>query len=499
MRGMAPPRDLDPASAVADAGAPTLDEYDALCEEIAQVQGVINLASARLVELTRRGMDLGVSGGTNLRPREWLAWRAGIAPERAASFVKVAERAHELPHTVAALVAGELTVDQAAVIARHVPVRFEESAAEVARSCTVAQLRFALPHYRDRKPPRPKADDATDPDAHGHITSRTDDTGYHLHLHLRDAARGAVVDQALKAMREDLQRQARADAPDGATAPPVFAADAMVALAETALLAGEAARPGTDRYLVHVHLQAGPQGLELLTHQGIPIPEAERRHLLCDAKLRGLVHDGHGVPLGTGRTTRAINRRMRRAVEFRDGHCCSVPGCGRTTGLEIHHIIHWEDGGVTETHNLIALCGFHHRGTLGISGNADLPRHTAPGVVFTNGWGRPLDPAGQPVVPPRPERGSGHGSRPAAHLASAAAVAGVGRHCYQPPTGERLDPWGFHPIEADPPGPDPADEPAPPPPRAGASGHPPAVVDRDSSCPEGGTATDPTRAGPAVG
>ncbi|WP_421119421.1 DUF222 domain-containing protein [Aquihabitans daechungensis] len=484
---MAPPRTLDPASA----GGGSVDAYEALCEEIARTQGVINLAEARLVELARQGLAMGVSGGTNLSPKAWLAWRAGISPERAGSFVKIAERAEQLPHTIAALDAGALTVDQAAVIARHIPVRYEESAARVAQSCTVEQLRKTLPHYRDRKPVEPRPE--SDPEAHGHISTRYDDSGYHLHLHLRDAAQGAIVDQALKAMHEDLRRQARADAPEGCNPQRVYAADAMVALAETALAAGEAARPGTDRYLVHVHLEAGPAGVQLMTHLGIALPDGERRHLLCDSRLRALVHDGT-TPLGTGRSTRTINRRMRRAIEHRDGGC-SVPGCGRSTGLEIHHIWHWEDGGPTETWNLIALCAHHHRchhhGTLGITGNADHPRHTEPGVVFTNTWGHPLDPAGQPILPTPPEPGT----HPAHHVAETATDAGIGTHTYLPPTGERLDRSGFHLIEADEPPPtDPADPTDAPPPDITGQ-RPPAARPAPTS-PTGDTPIDPTRAGP---
>ncbi len=492
---MTPPRSLDPAAAGAAGGGVAVDAYDALCDEVARTQGVINVAEARLVSLAAQGLAMGVSGGTNLSPKGWLAWRAGISPERASSFVKIAERAGELPHTMAALSAGELTVDQAAVIARHIPVRYEESAARVASCCTVEQLRKTLPHYRDPKPA--KAEPESDPEGPGSISTRYDTDGYHLHLHLRDAAAGAVVDQALKAMHEDLRRQARADAPDGAVPQRVYAADAMVALAETALLAGEAARPGTDRYLVHVHLEAGPHGLTLMTHLGIPLPEGERRHLLCDSRLRALVHDDTtGAPLGTGRLTRTINRRMRRAIEHRDG-CCAVPGCGRSTGLEIHHIVHWEDGGPTETWNLIALCAHHHRahhrGTLGIAGNADLTRHTAPGVVFTNGWGRPLDPVGQPIVPERPKPGT----TPTQHVETTAGAIGIEPHTYLPPTGERLDRSGFHLMEADPPDTEPpeADRLDPPP---DATGQRPPAAPPDPVSPAGDTPIDPTQAGPDV-
>ncbi len=491
---MTPPRSPDPVSAGDAAGA----GYAGLCDEIAETQGIINLAEARLVSLTAQAIEMGLSGGTNLPDKAWLAWRAGISPERASSIVKIAKRAGELPHTIAALNAGELTVDQAAVIARNVPGRYDESAANVARFCTVRQLRQALPHYRDRRPEKPQPGSDADVEAHGSVSTRTDESGYHLHLHLHlpDVAKGAIVDQALKAMHEDLKRQAKADAPDGCGPQPVYATDALIALAETALQAGEAARPGTERYLVVVHLEAGAEGtVELMTHLGIPIPDGERRHILCDSRLQALVHDGT-TPLGCGRTTRTINRKLRRAIEHRD-HGCSVPGCGRTTGLEVHHIWHWEDGGPTETWNLIALCAHHHRchhrGTLGIAGNADLPRHSEPGVVFTDGWGHPVEPVGQPITPTR----RGAGQTAAQHVIDTARAAGTGTHTYIPPTGERLDRWGFHLCEADPPDTDPPDteeDGDPPPPTVTGQRH--GSAPPDPAGPQGDAPTDPTRAGP---
>jgi len=417
-----PPRtpDVNPSSDVA---------YDAIVAEIAVVQGLINVAEGRLVELTRRGLEVGVSGGTCLTPVKWLAWRAGIAPERAYGMVRLAERAEELPRTLAALAAGELTVDQATEVARHVPARYDESAARVASCCTVKQLRQALPCYRD-----PKPDDGSGSDERRSVSTRVDEHGWWGRFRLPEAE-GAIVDQALKAMYEDLKRQARRDAPDGVDPEPVNAADALVALAKTALQAGEAARPGTDRYLVHAHLEAGAHGVQLMTHLGIVVPDNQRRQILCDTRLRGIVHDGI-APVGIGHTTRIVNRRLRRAIEHRD-RGCAVPGCGRTTNLDIHHIWHWEDGGPTETPNLITLCKHHHtchhNGTLGITGNADLPRHVEPGVVFTNPRGHPLGPVGHPTPP-----------APGTDLPDAARAIGIEPHRYQPPTGERLDRWGFH-------------------------------------------------------
>ena len=48
-------------------------------------------------------------------------------------------------------------------------------------------------------------------------------------------------------------------------------------------------------------------------------------------------------------------------MEYRDRYRCRFPGCGARHWLQIHHVIHWADGGPTNLDNLILLCGFHHR------------------------------------------------------------------------------------------------------------------------------------------
>jgi hypothetical protein len=320
--------------------------YQQVVARIAEVQGIINIAEAELVSLVRQGIDIGVSGGTALTVQGWVAWRTGMTPGRAYSITRLAERADELPATIAALDAGELTIDQAGEIARNVPSRYEASASRVARHATVAQLRTTLPAYRD-----PKPTDGSPRKERREVATGVDEHGWWARLRLPEAE-GALVDQALQSMHDDLRRQAQADAPDGTPPEPVTRADALVALAETALAAGQAARPGTERYLVHLHLEAGPHGLQLMTHLGIVLPDDQRQRILCDPTVRTITHDPDtGAPLSVGRKTRHINRRLRRAIEYRD-RGCTVPGCNRTTGLEIHHIHHWEHGGPTTTSNL---------------------------------------------------------------------------------------------------------------------------------------------------
>ncbi|MDQ1487335.1 MAG: hypothetical protein QOJ62_3028 [Actinomycetota bacterium] len=70
---------------------------------------------------------------------------------------------------------------------------------------------------------------------------------------------------------------------------------------------------------------------------------------------------GPSLPLDVGRAERLATPAMRRALYLRDGGC-AMPGCDCPRGwLEVHHIIHWADGGITAVWNLVLLCRRHHR------------------------------------------------------------------------------------------------------------------------------------------
>lgn len=286
------------------------------------------------------------------------------------------------------------------------------------------------------------------------VSHGVDEKGWWLSARLA-ADQGAVIDQAFTALREDLYRQACVGLPEGAPKPTITAADVLLAMAETALRAGEAHLPGSDRYLVHTHLEHRPahapgSGAIASLHLGTLLPHHLRQLLLCDARLRP-VHQVGGTAVNIGRTSRVISRRLRRIIEHRDGGC-AVPGCHRSHGLEIHHIHHWEDGGPTDTANLVTLCSTHHRthhaGRLGIAGNADEPGHPD-GLRFTDLFGRTMAPSATPT-PPALELG----------LHSAANTAGIEPGSYARPLNERLDTRDV--FFAPDPSPDPMKPPEPP-------------------------------------
>jgi hypothetical protein len=76
----------------------------------------------------------------------------------------------------------------------------------------------------------------------------------------------------------------------------------------------------------------------------------------CDA-----VHLGSLDAAAPERATTTVTTRKREQVLARDGYCCTVPGCRRNVGLDLHHIEYQSRGGNHDLKNLTTLCDLHHR------------------------------------------------------------------------------------------------------------------------------------------
>jgi len=84
------------------------------------------------------------------------------------------------------------------------------------------------------------------------------------------------------------------------------------------------------------------------------------RHLACDAAIARVVIAPDGTPKELGRTARAPSAGQRRGARVRDRSRCRVPGC-RSWLVQLHHLVHWVDGGCTDLHNMVSMCPRHHR------------------------------------------------------------------------------------------------------------------------------------------
>jgi hypothetical protein len=407
--------------------------------EVNDIVGVLNSQNAALVDrvvvlLADERLWAG-EGMTSMSA--WVAWRAGMSPAMARSVVAIAERVAELPASVEAFRRGELSLDQMATIARNAPAWTDVQSRDYAVVMTVTQLRHVLQKYpfpaldddgRELPDEPPATADAASGDAasgdggsvaapedddediadsakssdSGSASERSsveeflslwqdDDGSFRLSGRL-DADAGMIVQAALDEARDRLFQRGEFGA---------GLADALVEMADASLdsVTDPARR---SRFRVNLFINTDHNARNMADAAGWNVPDAIRRYLTCNGTVTPVFVD-NGLPVSVGRAQYVVPARTRTVIEHRDHGACRVPGCDATLGLEVHHLIHWEHGGRTDTDNLVLVCSkhhrMHHRGRLDITGNADRPD----GLEFRNQHGRLIAPSGAaPTVPTGP-------------------------------------------------------------------------------------------------
>ncbi|GIF26380.1 hypothetical protein BJ973_005740 [Actinoplanes tereljensis] len=123
--------------------------------------------------------------------------------------------------------------------------------------------------------------------------------------------------------------------------------------ASSAEPSGEPPAPG--------HGSAGRSGVSGALDTDAPISAAEARQMACDAQIIPAVLGADGQVLDIGRARRLFTGPLRRALILRDGGC-AFPSCDRPANwADGHHIQSWADGGPTTLSNACLLCRYHHR------------------------------------------------------------------------------------------------------------------------------------------
>ena len=344
---------------------------EVLFEEMAELTGQRNAIDGRLVEIVAvidgRGTEDGNSlwGVTGCRSIDALvAWKAGVSPRHAETMVAVAHRMDELERCVAGLREGRVSLDQIGVIAEGGGQGCDEHYAELVKVATVSQLRTAV-----KREPRPEPESKPEPKRTITKIENDDSTTWRITLPKVEAAKFEAAHQSRRdALVADWKRdhdaQDSIDPEDGwardgdaesvvsEQAPPFpDGVDAFMSLIEAGWDTDVAARPHGQHTTVVMHVDVEKPVAAL--HLGPALSDDDRRYLLCDATCE-VWFERSGRPIGVGRATRTIGRRLRRALEHRD-QTCVVPGCGATRGLHAHHLVHWENGGPTELSNLVLL------------------------------------------------------------------------------------------------------------------------------------------------
>jgi Domain of unknown function (DUF222)/HNH endonuclease len=397
------------------------ERLEVLFDELTELAGQRNAIDGRIVEIVAEMERDELCGATGARSVAALvAWKIAASSANAHTITTIAGRLEEFPRCAQGMREGRLSLDQVGVIAARAGEGSDEHYAQLAQVATVNQLRTAV-----NLEPRPEPDSRPEPQRSITKTPSGEFTCWRIKLTHLEAAK---FDAALASHRDALIAEWKHDRGDGQRPSDIVPSlpgtvDAFMRLVEAGWDAEAARRPHGHHTTVVVHVDVEQRAAAL--HLGPLLTDAERRYLTCDATYE-VWFKRDGEVIGAGRTTRQINRRLRRALEHRQP-TCAVPGCGATRGLHAHHIRHWEDGGHTELDNLVLVCPYHHRlhhrGLITITG-------PAVDLTVTDSSGRPLN-AGSLARPP--------------NLPPPAVPPCPG------PTGERADWWWYEPFQPQPP------------------------------------------------
>jgi hypothetical protein len=309
---------------------------------------------AAVVELDRR-RAWRVDGATSMVA--WLVQQCGVAAATAREWVTAATKLKELPKISDALSQGKLSFDQVKPLVEVAKPETDAKLAEEATHWSAKQVRELATAARQQ----------SDGQAAGFYARRFlrfDDRRRMLTGVLPDdqyaVVKGSLVARASRRLKERAPFDQRM-------------ADALVALCKRDVAGKGPAEGGDDApraggmrrnrptVVVHADMEflAGGEGGAELDVLG-PVSREVARRIACDAKVLVSADGPMGQSLNLGRTRRDASDAQRIEIRRRDKGC-RFPGCTHTEFTDVHHVLHWTNGGTTDLSNLVELCDQHHR------------------------------------------------------------------------------------------------------------------------------------------
>jgi hypothetical protein len=323
----------------------------------------------RLAEIERRAT---FQRDGHLSAASWLASEFKVGWGAARDQVRTARALEEMPETRKALEEGEVSMSAAKVLVQardSDPDEFRDSEKQLvdaARIHSTNDLQRVAQYWRQAV----EREQALESDQKVRARRRLHASVSFLGMVRLDGELDPETGETLlTALRAVLDAESKASRTSDDRTPAQRRADALGEICRQWLDSGQRPRVGGER--PHVTVMVGvdalrdvaagdvPGGASELDHVGPVVPETARR-LACDASIRRVVMAGRSEPLDLGRRTPVIPPGMRRAVIVSDRHC-RFPGCDRPQAwCDVHHVVHWAEGGPTSFQNLLLLCHRHH-------------------------------------------------------------------------------------------------------------------------------------------
>jgi hypothetical protein len=295
-----------------------------------QVEAVFAAATAAF-EDSGAYQEVGARTGAS-----WLRHQLRMSPGEARRRIRVGQQLKDLPLTQAAFLAGDIGLAQVEILAAAVDdlglkvvQGAEAELVELARLNDPWDLREQirlLKHSVDPDSVDEAGKKALDK-RHFTVTPVGDEW---LAKGVLDAESGALVAKVLDTLSQPEPGDERSAGQRRA--------DALADLCRSVLDAG---LPQDNCVRHHLHLAGAPAGLRRTDRQS--------RHRAGRHPARARPHRPHRLRSPTARGPRV-----------RDHGYCRVPGC-RSRLVQLHHVIHWADGGHTDLDKLVSLCPRHHR------------------------------------------------------------------------------------------------------------------------------------------
>jgi CRP-like cAMP-binding protein len=317
---------------------------DVLVASVAQHHRAVSAHQRQLLsavaELDRR-KAWRVDGATTMVA--WLVQRCSVTATTAREWVTAAEKLESLPKISEALSQGKLSFDQIKPLVQVAKPDTDARLAEAATKWSAKQVReLAVAANRQ-----------TDDQAAGAYSRRF--------LRFNDRRRsfsGSLPEDHYARVKGALTARA-GRRPKGQTTFEQRMADALVEVCGVAKSDGATSKPTT--VVVHADLfyLAGGEGGAELDVLGPLSPEVVRR-LACDAKIILSGDDAQGRSIQQGTASRNPSSAQRIEIRRRDKGC-RFPGCTYIEFTDVHHVVHWLNGGPTSIPNLVTLCDQHHR------------------------------------------------------------------------------------------------------------------------------------------